>query len=277
MGEKSNKEKKSKKRKSDKFKKQAQETLEEHPKLKKLGLKAGMTEKEMIDYTSRHTLPELKKRILKKEVPETYKKKEKFPSIGNRIAQASSLQGKESHFQKIYGREGRKATLEEVEGESLKEIINDPEKRKWLKEHKEELIDEAAETAKELLKRGIIHSDINSGNIIIQKKKGKPKIKLIDFELSKLTSDERIKEREERQMTLDIGRDLNGFVSSITETLHGLNEPEYFRTISGEETPKELQGKREDILETQREVKEKIYEKFKEKTSKMHDKRKKEK
>lgn len=118
------------------------------------------------------------------KVPQIYEKEKEGKEI---IPQAAMLG--EEKFQNIYGYRKEKVGLENVEGKTLKEAVKDKEMEKALKENKEELANQMADILAEMTKKGVSHNDITLNNLIVQKKEGKPKLKVIDFDMAKKTSD----------------------------------------------------------------------------------------
>jgi len=118
------------------------------------------------------------------KVPQIYEKERKGEEI---IPQAAMLG--EEKVQNIYGHKDGKIGLENIEGKTLKDAAKDKELKEKLRENKEEIADQMAEILSEMTKRGVSHNDLTLNNLIVQKKEGKPKIKIIDFGMAQKTSD----------------------------------------------------------------------------------------
>ncbi len=221
----------------------------------------------------------LKKIKEKDKEIETYQKTRKNKYVGKRkeeadIAQTSMLKNKEkkeSHFQKFYGKnkEGSTETsvLEKIEGKSLDKWIKD---KKGKEKNKEEMINQFAEIAKELTKKGVTHRDISPKNMIVKEKGEKPFIKLIDFEKARKTSKENFKTEK------NMKREMEKLTDTLTATLMKMPQTKYEKIAKTEEKyiPESKMELKKKIEEKREEVKEELFEAYEKKIEKMHEKRK---
>jgi|GEM_PF-4005830 len=231
---------------------------------------------------------ELKKKLRKKrseEAPETYKKAPKVDREEAEVAQAAMLKekkGKDSHFQQFYGKDEKekKKLLERVEGKGLDKILEEGKRKKWLREHKEELIEQTAEIAKELTKKGTIHGDIKPKNIVVKDKEGKPFLKLIDFEFAETTAADRKGKEWKDYYTREekIKKQLDDLVSltthAVSDTPFKKKHPKSKTSEKEGQISPELKTNPAHFEELKGRIREEVYDAYERKIDKMHGKRK---
>lgn len=95
------------------------------------------------------------------------------------------------HSQKLiqYNKSKGRAVLEDVKGKTFSDVCHTDKGRQWILKNQDKVIDDTATIISNLLQRGVRHNDVHRTNIIVQNANGKPKLKLIDYEDARQSSE----------------------------------------------------------------------------------------
>ncbi|NYZ79706.1 hypothetical protein H0N95_00475 [Candidatus Micrarchaeota archaeon] len=126
----------------------------------------------------------------------TRDKKLRVKELGNKdaIAQAAMLGTKNTQeiigFGKLRGgRFSGFAYVKNYPGKTIRQVSQTEGGRRWLIKNRPAVVNQTAQIVLDLMNRGVVHGDTHSGNVRAVNVKGKPVLKLFDFEMSRLSSD----------------------------------------------------------------------------------------